>query len=70
MVISYSKLWKLLIDSGLNKTKLVKLSGITYNAMAKMGRNESVWVDTPDKVCATIGCNVDDIIKFIPDKTN
>ena len=46
MAISYNKLWKLLIDRGLKKTELVKLSGITSNAMAKMGRNESVQVDT------------------------
>jgi DNA-binding Xre family transcriptional regulator len=39
MDISYNKLWKLLIDRGIKKTELVKLSGITSNAMAKMGRN-------------------------------
>ena len=52
MAISYNKLWKLLIDRGMKKTELIKLSGITSNAMAKMGRNESVQVDTLGKVCA------------------
>ena len=69
MAISYNKLWKLLIDRGLKKTELVKLSGITSNAMAKMGRNESVQVDTLGKVCAALGCNVDDIMEFVPDET-
>ena len=68
MAISYNKLWKLLIDRGLKKTELVKLSGITSNAMAKMGRNESVQVDTLAKVCAALGCNVDDIMEFVPDE--
>ena len=68
MAISYNKLWKLLIDRGLKKTELVKLSGITSNAMAKMGRNESVQVDTLGKVCAALGCNVDDIMEFVPDE--
>ncbi|MCM1307196.1 MAG: helix-turn-helix transcriptional regulator [Butyrivibrio sp.] len=68
MVISYNKLWKLLIDRGLKKTELVKLSGITSNAMAKMGRNESVQVNILGKVCATLGCNVDEIMEFVLDE--
>ena len=68
MAISYNKLWKLLIDRGLKKTELVKLSGITSNAMAKMGRNESVQVDTLGKICAALGCNVDDIMEFVLDE--
>lgn len=46
----------------------MKLSGITSNAMAKMGRNEPVQVDTLGKVCAALNCNVDDIMEFIPDE--
>lgn len=53
---------------GLKKTELMKLSGITSNAMAKMGRNEPVQVDTLGKVCAALNCNVDDIMEFIPDE--
>ncbi len=69
MTISYNKLWKLLIDRGLKKTELAKLSGITSNAMAKMGRNESVQVDTLRKVCSALNCNVGDIMEFVPGKT-
>lgn len=36
MVIKYSKLWKLLIDKNMKKTELIKLSGISSNAMANM----------------------------------
>lgn len=67
MSISYNKLWKLLIDKGMKKTELVKLSGITSNAMAKMGRNESVQVGTLGKGCARPQLHVDDVMEFIPD---
>lgn len=70
MAISYNKLWKLLIDKGLKKTELVKMAGITSNAMAKMGRNESVQVDTLGKVCAALKCNVGDIMEFIHEEEN
>ncbi len=33
MAISYNKLWKPLIDKGMKKTELVRLSGITSNAI-------------------------------------
>ena len=69
MAISYNKLWKLLIDKGMKKTELVKLAGITSNAMAKMGRNESVQVDTLGKVCAVLNCNVGDVMEFVPDSS-
>ena len=68
IAISSNRLWKLLIDRGMKKTDLVKLSGITSNAMAKMGRNESVQVDTLGKVCAALSCNVNDIMEFVPDE--
>lgn len=68
MAISYNKLWKLLIDHGIKKTELIKMSGITSNAMAKLGRNESVQMETLAKICGVLNCEVSDIVEVIPDK--
>lgn len=44
MTVNYDKLWKLLIDKKISKTQLVHKSGISTNAMAKMGKiNLSDW---------------------------
>ena len=43
MAISYNKLWKLLIDKNLNKTKLRTEAGISSNAMAKLGKNMDIY---------------------------
>lgn len=51
MAVCYNKLWKLLIDRGLNKTQLCKEANITTNAMARLGRNEDVRVDVLVKIC-------------------
>lgn len=67
MAISYNKLWKLLIDHGIKKTELIKMSGITSNAMAKLGRNESVQMETLAKICGALNCEVGDIVEVIPD---
>ena len=64
MGISYKKLWKLLIDKDINKSQLCEMAGITTNAMAKLGRNESVQVETLAKICNVLDCNIEDIMEL------
>lgn len=59
---SYNKLWKLMIDKKINKTQLCKAAGITTNAMAKLGRDESVPLETLEKICAVLNCTINDIV--------
>lgn len=66
MAVCYNKLWKLLIDKKMTKTELCKLAGVTTNAVAKMGRDESVKVDTLVKICAALECNIEDIMEIVP----
>ena len=61
---NYNKLWKLLIDKKINKTQLCELANISTNAMAKLGRNESVQVEILTRICEVLNCNVEDIIEF------
>ena len=51
MILDYNKLWKLMIDKNINKTELCKQAKISTNAMAKMGRNESVPLETLVRIC-------------------
>ena len=67
MAVCYSKLWKLLIDKKMTKTQLCKEAKISTNAVAKMGRDEDVRVEVLAKICATLGCTMDDIIEVITD---
>ncbi len=62
---SYKKLWKLMIDKEINKTQLTKQAHISTNSMAKLGRNESVPLETLEKICAVLGCTLDDIVEFV-----
>ena len=49
MARSYNKLWKLMIDKKMNKTQLRTTAKISSNAMAKLGRDESVPIETLEK---------------------
>ena len=64
MARSYNKLWTLMIDKKINKTQLCKAAGITTNAMAKLGRDESVPLETLEKICIVLECTIDDIVEF------
>ena len=67
-MVSYNKLWKMLIDKNLSKTELTRLAGISTNAMAKLGRNEDVRVKTLEKLCTSLDCKLDDIVEVIPEE--
>ena len=68
MTISYDKLWKLMIDKKINKTQLSEKAGITTNAMAKLGRNESVQVEILAKICNVLNCEIEDIVEIEKNK--
>lgn len=68
MPISYDKLWKLLIDKKMNRTELKDISGISFNVLAKMGRNEFVSMESLFKICSALDCNVGDILDFLPER--
>ena len=68
MARSYNKLWKLMIDKKMNKTQLRTAARISSNAMAKLGRDESVTVETLEKICEVLRCDIGDIMEFTPDE--
>lgn len=64
MTISYNKLWKRLIDCNMNKIELREKAKISTNAIAKLGKNEAVSMETLDKICKVLECNIGDIMEF------
>lgn len=68
MAVSYKKLWKMLIDRDISKTQLIKMSKISTNAMAHLGKNEDVRVEVLVKICTALNCSFDDIMEIVPDK--
>lgn len=65
MIVSYKKLWKLLIDRDLKKKDLAEMAGISNYTITKMGKGENVTVETLGKICFALDCKLDDIMEFI-----
>ncbi len=68
MARSYNKLWKLMIDKKMNKTQLREAAKISTNAMAKIAKDESVPLETLEKICKVLDCTLNDIVEFSSNK--
>lgn len=64
MAVTYVKLWKLLLDVNMKKTDLIDKAGISSNILAKLGKNEHVSMESLEKICKTLNCNIGDIVDF------
>lgn len=65
MPVSYDNLWKLLIDKKLKRTDLKELCGISSNVLAKLGKDESISMESLEKICNALNCNIDDVVFFV-----
>ncbi|HPX33226.1 MAG TPA: helix-turn-helix transcriptional regulator [Erysipelotrichaceae bacterium] len=63
-MINYNKLWKLLIDKGLTKKELIKISGISSSSMAKITKSENVTTAVLCKICKALNCDISDICEI------
>ena len=64
MAVCYDKLWKLLIDKKMNRTELKEASGISFNVLARLGKNEPVSFETIEKICFTLNCKIEDVVEI------
>ena len=70
MRFSYNKLFKLLIDRGINKKTLREMSGISATSVAKLGKGGNVNTDVLLRICSALECDVGDIMEYVDnDKT-
>ena len=64
MYVTYSNLFKLLIDKGLNKTEFAREVGISSNTLAKLSKNELVSLEVLVRICRKLDCSLGDIVQI------
>ena len=69
MRLSYNKLWKLLIDKGMNRQDLRRVSGISATSVAKLGKGENVMTDVLLRICCALNCDIADIVECVTVET-
>lgn len=66
MEVNYNKLFKALIDKGWKKTDLIEKAGVSTNIVAKLGKGKFISMDSLQKICVALNCDVGDLIELNP----
>ena len=67
-MISYKKLWKILIDKDMKKKDLVEAAVVSSYTLNKLNRGDNVTTEVLEKICHALDCNIGDIMDVLPDE--
>ena len=67
MIISYKKLWKLLIDKDMKKCDLQDAADLSSSTVAKLTHGENVSTAILLRICTALKCDIADIMEVVPD---
>jgi len=67
MGLSYKKLWHLLLDKGMNKSRL-RENGIHATTIAKMDKGEAISTEAIERLCRLLNCQPGDIMEYVEGK--
>ncbi len=64
-MITYRRLWKVLIDKNMNKSDLIKIADLSTATVAKMSKNQFVSMEVIVKICKALGCEIQDVCEVV-----
>ncbi len=64
MAICYDRLFHMMIDKKITNAQLKEMTGVSGNIITRLKRNEYISLESIEKICRTLNCSVDDILKF------
>ena len=68
MVISYDKLWKLLIDKKMSKSELRRAADLAPNTMTKLNKEKGVSLSVLFKICMVLNAEIGEIVEFVQEQ--
>jgi DNA-binding Xre family transcriptional regulator len=69
-MISYKKLWKVLIDKDLKKKDLITVAGVSSYTVNKLTHGDNVTTDVLQRICKALDVGIGDIMEIIDDEPN
>lgn len=66
-MIVFDKLWKVMEEKGVSTYYLREKCGIDSKTVRRLRANENMETRTLNKLCAVLGCQLEDIAEYIPD---
>lgn len=65
MVVTYKKLFKLLIDRKMKKKELCEQAKVSTATVSKLANDENVTVEILARICTALNCSFDNIVDVI-----
>ena len=66
-MIKYDKLWETMKEKGITQYDLYTRYNVNRSQLARLRHNKNVQVNTIDKLCNMLECDVEDIMTHLPD---
>jgi conserved domain protein len=64
MAISYKKLFHLMIEKDISTAELTEQAGFSANIITRIKRNQYVSLESIEKICSALDCDVNEILEF------
>lgn len=68
-MIVFDKLWETMKEKGVSTYKLREECGIDSKTVRRLKANDNMETKTLNKLCAFLGCRIEDIMEFVEDQT-
>ncbi len=66
-MIVFDKLWATMKEKGFSTYRLREECGIDSKTIRRLKANDNIESKTLNKLCAALGCRIEDIMEYIPD---
>lgn len=62
--VCYDKLFHRMIDERMTNAQLMSMAGFSANIITRLKKNEYISLESIEKICKALNCNVDEILDF------
>ena len=69
-MIKYDRLWITMKERGITQYDLYTHHNVNRSLINRLRHNENVEVNTIDRLCNILNCNVEDIMEHFPDNNS
>ena len=66
-MIIFDRLWEIMEERNLSTYYLREQCGIDSKTVRRLKANQNMETKTLNKICAALGCRLEDIAEYIPD---
>lgn len=67
MAVCYDKLFHKMIDKHITNAQLMTMAGFSANIITRLKKNKYISLESLEKICKALDCNVDEILDFQDD---